>query len=243
MKFEIKITDASLEDLSRLTSALNGETIRVTESPALKMQQFGRIERPVELDIKPNEVDALPEELNERRFETVELDKQQQEEIQELAEQVKPETDAEGLPWDERIHSSNQKTKADGSWHRKKGITDDYFEEIKAELMGTPIEQAQQAPAQVVEQTQAFTPPVPATPETVVPSPALAPVAQPNDFNSILARIQNAFATGRATMTLMPDLVAEINQRGNVQMGSVTDMVGNQNLIDIAAQVLTEKGL
>ena len=44
------------------------------------------------------------------------------------------ELDAKGLPWDERIHSSNKAKKADGSWHKRKGLADGVFEQVEAEL-------------------------------------------------------------------------------------------------------------
>ena len=39
--------------------------------------------------------------------------------------------DSEGLVWDERIHSSNKKKKADGTWVRRRGVTDEEYETIK----------------------------------------------------------------------------------------------------------------
>ena len=43
--------------------------------------------------------------------------------------------DKEGLPWDERIHSSNQKTKADGTWRARKGVDDDLKAAVRQELL------------------------------------------------------------------------------------------------------------
>jgi hypothetical protein len=46
----------------------------------------------------------------------------------------KPELDSDGLPWDERINTSNKATRQDGTWKRKPGITDDYYAQVIAEL-------------------------------------------------------------------------------------------------------------
>ena len=43
--------------------------------------------------------------------------------------------DAEGIPWDERIHSSSKATIANGTWKKKKGLAPEKYEAIKAELI------------------------------------------------------------------------------------------------------------
>jgi hypothetical protein len=44
------------------------------------------------------------------------------------------ERDADGIPWDERIHTSNKSTKQDGTWKRKPGVDDAVFNGVLAEL-------------------------------------------------------------------------------------------------------------
>ena len=41
--------------------------------------------------------------------------------------------DAEGYPWDERIHSSSRNTVADGTWRRKRGVDDELVAQVRAE--------------------------------------------------------------------------------------------------------------
>lgn len=43
--------------------------------------------------------------------------------------------DKEGLPWDERIHSSNHKLTAQGVWQRRRGVNDEVYNTVKAELL------------------------------------------------------------------------------------------------------------
>lgn len=53
-------------------------------------------------------------------------------------ESGKPEgLDAEGLPWDERIHSSNQKKSDNGVWVKRRGVDDAVRNRIKAEIRAT----------------------------------------------------------------------------------------------------------
>lgn len=44
--------------------------------------------------------------------------------------------DADGLPWDERIHSSSKARNADGRWKAKRGVPADVVERVRAELRG-----------------------------------------------------------------------------------------------------------
>lgn len=62
-----------------------------------------------------------------------------------------PEVDANGLPWDERINTSNKAMTKKGVWKRKPGLDDDFYDDIIDELSGAgeakpePVKQA--APA------------------------------------------------------------------------------------------------
>lgn len=59
------------------------------------------------------------------------------EEAAEMAEtDAPPTTDKNGLPWDERIHSSNKALNADGTWRRRRGVDDDTVAQVEAELKG-----------------------------------------------------------------------------------------------------------
>lgn len=77
--------------------------------------------------------------------------------------------DADGLPWDERIHSSNKKQGADGTWHKRRGgPKGEELEAIEAELRAaTGGGEAPVAP----------TAPAPTAP--TAPMPPAAPVAAP----------------------------------------------------------------
>lgn len=42
--------------------------------------------------------------------------------------------DSKGTPWDARIHSESKATVADGSWRKRRGVSDELFNEVMAEL-------------------------------------------------------------------------------------------------------------
>lgn len=76
--------------------------------------------------------------------------------------------DGEGLPFDERIHAkAAQPFKADGTWKRRKNISDDLYNSVRAELKAriAPVV----APAPVVEAVAIAAP---------APEPVLAPVVE-----------------------------------------------------------------
>jgi len=44
--------------------------------------------------------------------------------------------DADGLPWDPRIHSSSKQLVADGTWRKRRNTAKELFAEVEAELRG-----------------------------------------------------------------------------------------------------------
>ena len=62
------------------------------------------------------------------------------------------ETDVNGHPWDERIHSSSKAKTQDGAWRYKRGVDDALVRQVEAEHNATPVipsffPAAQNAPA------------------------------------------------------------------------------------------------
>ncbi len=68
-----------------------------------------------------------------------------------------PLTDAEGLAWDARIHSSNKKLTEKGVWTKRRGLDNETYYRIKGELRGQPI-----------TATPTIVPPIPAAPQVPV---------------------------------------------------------------------------
>lgn len=96
--------------------------------------------------------------------------------------------DKEGLPWDERIHSSNHQMTAKGVWQRRRGITDEEYNRAKVELLApialSPVEKpAPVAPVTSVESVIPYASVAPQAPaEPIVPQASAAPVAPAYDF-------------------------------------------------------------
>jgi hypothetical protein len=47
--------------------------------------------------------------------------------------------DENGLPWDERIHAASKALNADGTWRKRRGVSDDLVSEVETELRGEPV--------------------------------------------------------------------------------------------------------
>jgi hypothetical protein len=71
---------------------------------------------------------------------------------------VTGDVDAEGIPWDKRIHASSKTKKADGTWKLRRGVDKDLVGKVKIELAGGTTTEAP-----VVEAAAPVTaPPLPA---------------------------------------------------------------------------------
>jgi hypothetical protein len=106
-----------------------------------------------------------------------------------------PALDAEGLPWDERIHSSNHKQSANGVWMKRRGVLPDVDAQVRSELRQTypasapTLTAAQRTMQAAVSEGLIPSPPVstavpvpPAPTSVAVPAP---PVAAPTTDASL----------------------------------------------------------
>lgn len=87
------------------------------------------------------------------------------------------ELDADGLPWDARIHSGpadKRPKNADGRWRRARGVDDATVEHVTAELR-----QVMGAPAPAPTPAAAPTPPAPTPPAEPIAAPAPVPASPP----------------------------------------------------------------
>jgi hypothetical protein len=142
-------------------------------------------------------------------------------------------TDADGLPWDERIHASTRSMKADGTWTRRRGISDETYDAVMAELRasvaaGTDVGEAQELPV-IQEPTpepdsaaQAFapavpTPPVPPVPVPAVPAPPTASAAP--EFHELIRRVTPLQAAGKLDAAGVSSLL------GAVGLKSIADLI------------------
>lgn len=88
--------------------------------------------------------------------------------------------DAEGLPFDDRIHAkAAQPFKADGTWKRRKNISDDLYNTVRAELKARLAPTATVAPAPAPAVTVAQPEVVATVVEQVAPTATVAPAPAP----------------------------------------------------------------
>lgn len=170
--------------------------------------------------------------------------------------------DADGLPWDERIHSSNRKMTAKGLWTRRKNVDDAVFNSVVAELRGTP-----QAPitsafaAELPHPAPAWTPappveqsaPVPAFLQSVV-QPAPSPVAAPTQpvyaapaptaptINDLFVKLQQLSKEGVFTAQYNTDLIGALIQQFQVHISSINDIAARPDMIAAAFQFIAARG-
>jgi hypothetical protein len=130
------------------------------------------------------------------------------------------ELDVNGLPWDKRIHSGKPTKNADGSWKKRRGVDDETFEKVVAELKGEVAEQAQAAPDQSQVGFQSQQPAQPDQSQVGFQSQQTeesAPPATNLTWPQVLQRMsaagatQETIATGMATVGMagrpLPELV------------------------------------
>lgn len=138
--------------------------------------------------------------------------------VEEAKEDVN-EIDADGLEWDERIHSSNKKKTAKGVWQRRRGLSDEEYEQIKAQIKGVEAPALPEAPIAV--------PAAPALPEAPVApiAPALpeVPLAVPAApaLPEALIAVPVAPALPEAPSTLNKDDI-----RSRIQHGVQNKVIG-----------------
>ena len=100
--------------------------------------------------------------------------------------------DTDGLPWDERIHSSGRVKSGDGRWRQRRGVDKAVLATVTAELSGAPT-----VPAPPPVQATVPAPPPPA------PPPVTMTLAQ------AMPRITAGLAAGKFTQALLREVIAE----------------------------------
>lgn len=171
--------------------------------------------------------------------------------------------DADGLPWDARIHSSNHKINSDGRWQRRRGVSDVEFNKVKNELLG--VQEPVVAPAPVispelaaVNHTLYSTPEelakVPPYAPTPVPAPVQAPV-EPEPvqapapvidsnvlFQTIVEKVKNGFAQQKIAPNDLHELVARTNTQFGTACHDVTGFKDNIPALQFIIDDLTVRG-
>lgn len=173
--------------------------------------------------------------------------------------------DADGLPWDERIHSSSKKLTAKGVWARRKNIDDSVFNQVVNQLRGgtvnvqpavtvpniPPVQYNPLNIPQVLENPPAPLPAflqnmnvAPAAPAPVPPAPIapIAPTPAAQTIGDLFNKIQQLFADNKADAAYVISLQNRIGQQFQVQISSITDISGRTDMIAYAFQLIAADG-
>ena len=162
------------------------------------------------------------------------------------------EIDADGVPWDSRIHSgpADKKPKnADGRWRRGRGVSDEVHAAITAELRAAqglaPIA-ADPTPAAAPPAPPVAAPPVPPAPVAAAPipappapppipaaagtesGPAVATVAAspaPTNFAEVMRYVTGRQTAGTLTVAQTSEVCAALNLAGLRDLMQQPDMI------------------
>lgn len=168
--------------------------------------------------------------------------------------------DADGLPWDERIHSSNKKFKADGRWTKRKNVDETTYNGVLGELRSRfPQTAVNQIPAPAIPNYTVapqplppignFLPqPLPSIEPTAYIPPVMPQYAAPaqgaGDMGHLFQRIQQIFAVGDATVNsqYVTSVINRLSQMFNVAINSINDIGNRPDIIQQAHNLLNQDG-
>lgn len=181
-----------------------------------------------------------------------------------------PDRDSAGLPWDERIHSGNKATKADGTWKRRRNIDDALVAQVEAELRGAtpspapmaaptiplaspppmapmaapaPMPIAAPAPAPVVQPIAAPVMVTPLAPEPIpAPAPAPTPAAPVTDFPGFMAKLGELSTAGKVDANYLVDLTQRVATAWNRTLNAITDIGAHPDMIPYVVQTMQNEG-
>ena len=167
--------------------------------------------------------------------------------------------DKEGLPWDERIHSSNHKLTAQGVWTRRRGITDEVYNAVKAELLGKweaaepvtedapipePVQAPVVAPAPVAPApVQAFVPVQQPQAPVVAPAPVAPAAPAQSTFETFSSKLQYALANKLIEANYMQGVLNTVNATFGTNYQGMFEMRDNENAMIFVINELAKKGI
>lgn len=154
-----------------------------------------------------------------------------------------PTIDANGLPWDERIHSGTKALNADGTWRTKRGVDKALVAEVEAELrsQGDDPEELERVEEEVKELLAAPpAPPAPPAPAPTAPTPEPAPVAPSSStspFVALMKRVTTAQGAGKLTAQRVKELLESLDKK------SIMDLRTDTDALDAFAVLLDGEGV
>lgn len=247
MAYELKLQADTLVGLARMVSEKDIELkMLVGTHQAVAKEVIGQI-------VDQNFAAARSEPL---------VSKEEMEALHSV-EDVTGKVDADGLPWDERIHSSNKKMTAKGVWVRRRGLTDLQFDEIAAQLKGgepvSPyIPPAIPAPQPAASEQWAHlgnpVPPPPApmgqyipphVPQTISSPVHVPPAVQPAQYQigDVLNKVTQIYGADPAGATAyINSITHRLSVQFQVQVQSLTDITNQPQMIAFVMQMFASDG-
>lgn len=253
MKYSITLQDLTFDEFNDVVDFLQGKQKAEPQSEAIHAMA-GENQKPFEIQDKEATVDAATHTMQTAIAEGLVPGTSAQ--VTSVEVDVKEEElDADGLPWDERIHSSNKKKKKDGTWTRRRGLQDAEFDAIAAELKGETADVVGIDPAS--QPVQNINPPVTganmatttdivnnmpvAQPQQQTPPPTPQQVVQ-RDFQGLLAQFNKLFAAQAIDPTYPQTLIDGVNQAFGTQIFSLPDIANNNEMVAYVWSRLEQDG-
>lgn len=233
MKFSLTITEATEAEISRIMSFLSGTTSPV----AITAPQP-----------QPSAIPPMPQNggNDEDGDETGPVNTDA------------PAVDSSGLPWDERIHSSNKATTDKGVWRKRRGVSDTTVAAVEAELRArtAPNQPApmftEQQPAPVMQMPAPAPQPQPMPqmqpapqPMPTMPAPAPMPVqsqpTQPQPMPQTAPPVPQPTATG-VSMDF-PTFMQALSQQMQKRDANGMPLIDTEYLARVTSEVSTAFGV
>jgi len=180
MKFTLTITDATHDEISKF---FTGGIV-----PANSIKSLLKTENEPEAFIPTFGNNTVSPNVNGVGLTPVTSDEEN-----EPVNTNAPAFDSSSMPWDERIHSANRGTNANGTWRKRRGVSDGLVAGVEAELRARvapaplPVEMAPvhvMQPEQFQQQQPVAPMTMPPIPEFLQrqPNPVAVQVMQPEQF-------------------------------------------------------------
>lgn len=183
------------------------------------------------------------------------------------AADVTGQIDKDGLPWDERIHSSNKKMTAKGIWTRRRGISDAEFDQISGELKAAGETNVPPAPyvPPVATAPVYQTPPAPYAPSVQMPpsvqvqpapqhqyaeipthmaaAPVVVPAPTSYQIGDVMNKVSQIFASDPAGgAAYLNSITQRLSVQFKLQVQSITDITNRPDMILFAMQMFAADG-
>ena len=157
--------------------------------------------------------------------------------------------DKEGLPWDERIHSSNHKLTGQGVWQRRRGVTDEVYNSVKAELLGKweaaePVTVEDNNPhLETTILAPSFEPVQQVQAPVVAPAPVAPAAPAQSTFETFSSKLQYALANKLIEANYMQGVLNTVNATFGTNYQGMFEMRDNENAMLFVINELAKKGI